>query len=161
MVLTRIIFIKSYQCKQFMKQLLPFLLLALVLITACESTQTPQPFVSPPQIERPVQPPTSVETPSPPAPSNVKEFTIRAFQYGFEPNLIEVKKGDKVIIHAFSSDTTHGFNIPIYNVNLVLDVPQQKTVEFIADKHGSFNFRCSIPCGHGHSGMQGTLVVRE
>ncbi|MFA4887819.1 MAG: cupredoxin domain-containing protein [Candidatus Nanoarchaeia archaeon] len=148
-----------------MKQLLSFLLLALVLITACETTPTPQPFVSPPQVEKPVQPPTSIEPTSPPtqpsSTSTVKEFTIRAFQYGFEPNLIEVKKGDKVIIHAFSSDTTHGFNIPIYNVNLVLDGPEKKTVEFIADKHGSFHFRCSIPCGHGHSGMQGTLVVRE
>ena len=38
---------------------------------------------------------------------------------------------------------------------------ETKKVEFVADKAGTFSFRCSVPCGSGHQLMQGTLVVLE
>jgi cytochrome c oxidase subunit 2 len=34
------------------------------------------------------------------------------------------------------------------------------TAEFVASKKGTFSYRCSIPCGHGHGGMEGTLIVQ-
>ena len=91
----------------------------------------------------------------------IKEFTVRAFQYNFEPNTIEVNKGDKVIIRAFSSDVPHGFTLADFNVNLKLDSPEKKTVEFIADKAGTFTFGCTVPCGAGHTTMKGTFIVKE
>jgi cytochrome c oxidase subunit 2 len=33
------------------------------------------------------------------------------------------------------------------------------TVEFVADKAGTFTFSCSVYCGKGHRGMKGELVV--
>ena len=90
-----------------------------------------------------------------------KEFTVRAFQYGFEPNILEVNKGDKVIITGYSSDVPHSLTLSEFNVDLKLNNPEKKTVEFIADKTGTFTFRCRVPCGHGHSTMQGTFIVKE
>jgi cytochrome c oxidase subunit II len=35
------------------------------------------------------------------------------------------------------------------------------TLEFVADKAGTFGFSCSEYCGSGHSSMRGRLVVAE
>lgn len=90
---------------------------------------------------------------------DVKEFRVKAFQFGFDPGTIEVNQGDKVIITAYSVDVPHGLSIPGYSVNLYLDGLREQTVEFIADKKGTFSFGCSVPCGVGHSSMGGQLVV--
>ena len=90
----------------------------------------------------------------------IKEFTVRAFQFGFDPNVIEVNKGDKVIINAYTSDVPHGFAINGYGIDLSLYTSKPQTVEFIADKPGTFTFYCSIPCGRGHGAMRGKFIVK-
>ena len=35
------------------------------------------------------------------------------------------------------------------------------SVEFTADKAGTFEFRCPTMCGQGHMNMKGTLIVTE
>ena len=89
----------------------------------------------------------------------VKEFTVRAFQFGYDPATIEVNKGDRVVIHAYSDDVPHGLRIPDFGVQMSIYDSTPVTAEFIADKSGEFSFSCSIPCGHGHKGMSGMLVV--
>jgi cytochrome c oxidase subunit 2 len=91
----------------------------------------------------------------------LKEFNVVAFQWGYEPSTITVNKGDKVRITATSRDVPHGFAINEYGVNLYLDGKTPKTVEFIADKAGTFTIYCNIPCGQGHSSMRGRLIVTE
>lgn len=90
----------------------------------------------------------------------LKEFNVKAFQWGYEPDTITVNKGDKVRIIAESLDTPHGFAIDEYGVNLYLDGLRSKTAEFVADKTGTFTFYCNVPCGSGHENMQGKLIVR-
>ncbi len=91
---------------------------------------------------------------------NVKEFTIKAFQFGYDPSIIRVNLGDKVKITAFSEDVSHGLNIPDFGVNMFLsDDSTPQTVEFIANKKGTFTFYCSVFCGSGHSSMKGELIV--
>ncbi len=90
----------------------------------------------------------------------VKEFNVQAFRFGFNPSAIEVNKGDKVKITLTSSDTTHGFSISEYSISETISPGQTKTVEFTADKEGTFAFFCSVYCGSGHGGMRGTLIVR-
>jgi len=90
----------------------------------------------------------------------VKEFTVRAFQFGYDPAVLEVNLGDKVKINAYTSDIPHGLAIPQFGVNMQLRGKNQVTTEFVADKAGTFTFYCSIPCGRGHGSMQGTLVVK-
>ena len=90
---------------------------------------------------------------------NVKEISITARQWGFDPNPIVVNKGDKVKLNIKSIDVTHGFSLPDFGINSKLNPGQTTTVEFTADKTGTFTFFCSVQCGEGHSNMKGTLIV--
>ncbi len=96
-------------------------------------------------------------TASPP----VKEFSIVAKQFEFTPSTITVKKGDNVIIRLTSADVKHGFSLPGFNISKEVDAQTPVTIEFVADKTGTFEFRCSVPCGEGHSEMTGQLAVEE
>ena len=58
-----------------------------------------------------------------------------------------------------SIDVTHGFSLPDFSINSRLNPGQTTTVEFTADKTGTFTFFCSVQCGEGHSNMKGTLIV--
>ncbi|MAG38869.1 cytochrome C oxidase subunit II [Candidatus Woesearchaeota archaeon] len=91
----------------------------------------------------------------------VKEFIITAFQFGYNPSILEVDKGDLVRIIASSRDVSHGLAIPLFGVNLYLGSDgSEQTVEFLADKEGTFTFYCSVSCGSGHGRMSGQLIVR-
>ncbi len=93
------------------------------------------------------------------AQSAVKEFTLTAKNWAFDPPLITVKQGDKVKLNVKSIDVTHGFAIPEFNVKVDLLPNKEETIEFVADKKGEFTFFCSVICGEGHKNMKGKLVV--
>lgn len=88
-----------------------------------------------------------------------KEFLITAKQWSFSPSVIKVKKGDKVVLKLTSTDVAHGFSLPDFGVDEKFDKGETKTVEFTADKVGTFTFNCNVPCGAGHKAMTGTLIV--
>ncbi|MBI5065157.1 cupredoxin domain-containing protein [Candidatus Woesearchaeota archaeon] len=90
----------------------------------------------------------------------LKEFYVEAFNWGFKPKTIEVNQGDRVKITAKSDDVDHGLAISAYGINIKLTPGKEETVEFIADKKGTFPFYCSVFCGQGHREMTGTLVVK-
>lgn len=92
--------------------------------------------------------------------ADVKEFTITAKQFAFEPSTIEVRKGDKVRLIITSQDVTHGFSIPEYGINERLEPGKPVTIEFTADKEGTFTTFCSVFCGAGHGNMKGKLIVK-
>ena len=100
----------------------------------------------------------------PPAPGQqpaVKEFMIEATLWQFSPSTITVNKGDVVKLTLKNVEGVHGIYVPDYNVSLKADAGETKSVEFTADKAGTFPFRCNIMCGEGHREMTGTLVVNE
>ena len=86
--------------------------------------------------------------------NNVKEFNVRAFQFGYEPNTITVNNGDTVRINIDNSDVLHGIRIPDLNVR------GNEFVEFVAVKSGTFKWYCTNYCGDGHMAMNGMLVVK-
>ncbi len=97
-----------------------------------------------------------------PAESNAgtrKEFIITAKQWAFSPNSITVKKGDTVVLKLTSADVAHGLSLPEFGVDAKVNPGETKTVEFVADKAGTFTFTCNVPCGAGHKAMTGTLIV--
>ena len=49
--------------------------------------------------------------------------------------------------------------LPKFNVNIPVMRGTENTAEFMADKAGTFAFRCGVPCGPGHGSMLGKLVV--
>ena len=76
--------------------------------------------------------------------------------------VIEVAKGDLVVLKLRSSDVTHGFSLKAYGIYLAEGINPGKTVyvSFRADKTGTFIFSCNVYCGAIHQNMQGTLVVK-
>ncbi len=96
-----------------------------------------------------------------PSEGAVKAFLIVARQWGFEPGTITVSKGDRVHLTITSKDVTHGFTIKEYAIAEKIIPGKTSNVEFVADKVGTFSFFCSVPCGKGHTGMNGQLIVRE
>lgn len=91
----------------------------------------------------------------------VKMFSIRSY---FAPGEIEVQQGDSVIIHVTNGeqerDMLHGFGIAGYNINLVMDPGETKTLRIRADKPGVFPFYCTNFCSAMHQEMQGYLLVK-
>jgi nitrite reductase (NO-forming) len=91
--------------------------------------------------------------------SNVKEFTIVSKGLNFAPNEIKVNAGDTVRVTYKNTVGTHDWTIDEFNAKTkLLDAGQEETVEFVADKAGSFEFYCSVP-GHRKAGMKGNLIV--
>ncbi len=91
--------------------------------------------------------------------SSVKEFTVVAKNWVFEPGTITVNKGDTVKMTVTSIDVAHGFALPDFGVNERLEAGEEVTIEFVADKTGEFTFFCNVFCGSGHREMKGKLVV--
>lgn len=89
----------------------------------------------------------------------IKEFSVTAKSWAFDPAIITVKQGDKVKLTIKSVDVTHGFALPDFNVKVDLTPNKEEVVEFIADKKGEYTFFCSVMCGAGHRDMTGKLVV--
>ena len=151
-----------------MKKVVLLVVLSIFLISAC-SRQNPEDFVGQgsevPQQETSSQQEAAPEASQPGAPTSadaadVKEFRITAKQFSFEPSTIEVNKGDKVRLVITSMDVPHGFSIAEYKINERLDVGKSATIEFTADKEGTFTDFCSVFCGSGHSNMKGKLIVK-
>ena len=74
---------------------------------------------------------------------------------------LKANVGDRVIITVVNGDPVeHDFVIPDLNVHSghLMTQGEEKTVEFVADKVGSFKYICSIP-GHEQIGMTGTFEV--
>jgi len=100
--------------------------------------------------------------------ANIKEFVIESYteiidgKYypKFSPNEITVNKGDKVRIKITNIKGTHDFKIDEFGVYTETPLNQEMTVEFIADKSGSFEYYCTKP-GHRQNGHWGTLKVLD
>src|SRR3989344_6400718 len=95
-----------------------------------------------------------------PVTSTVKEFKIEAKQFEFVPSTITVNEGDTVRLIVTSTDTEHGIGIPEFDVSLKVDAGKTETVEFVADKKGTYSMNCNVFCGSGHRNMKGTLIVK-
>ncbi|HLY59181.1 MAG TPA: cupredoxin domain-containing protein [Terriglobia bacterium] len=87
------------------------------------------------------------------------EITVVARKFEFNPNVITVKQGDRVRLVITASDRDHGFKLEAFKVDQELKKGQPTSIEFTADKAGSFPFQCSDFCGLGHGKMKGKLVV--
>ena len=106
----------------------------------------------------------------------VQVITVTAKKYEFAPSPIRVKQGTKVRLTITALDHAHGFKIsPVAEggttggeSGLVFSSPQDctkiekgqtATVEFVAQKAGTYHFRCCVVCGFHHRSMKGELMV--
>jgi heme/copper-type cytochrome/quinol oxidase subunit 2 len=118
-----------------------------------------------------VSPSNTTQLTQPNSNGQIKDINMKAESWRFTPNIIEVNKGDLVRLHFTTAQDEvalyngHGFGIEGYNVNAFLLKGTQQTVEFIADKPGTFTFRCTSFCSapeaaiENHFNMVGKLIV--
>jgi len=93
------------------------------------------------------------------------EFTVVNIEYEgtkvFVPSTLVVHKGDtvkiKVINNIKSEPPNHGFAIPDFKIEEVVNRGETKTVEFTADKVGVFDIQCQLHPAHVH----GQLIVLQ
>ncbi len=91
--------------------------------------------------------------------TEVHEIRMTAKKYAFTPNVINVRKGERVRLIVTALDREHGFKLAAFGIDQKLMKGVPTTIEFTADKTGTFRFSCSVFCGIGHRHMRGKLVV--
>lgn len=110
--------------------------------------------------------------PAPPA-EGTQVINVTAKKYEFDPSPIRVKQGSRVQLKITASDHVHGFKISDVPEGggsaglsfaagsdcMRIEKGQTATVEFVAQKPGTYSFRCCVHCGWHHRGMKGELVV--
>lgn len=155
-----------------MRKIILLVILSIFLVSACAQKQMENPDnlvghgsdvpgqETASSQQEAVQEASQPEAPQPTDAAKVKEFKITARQFSFEPGIIEVNEGDKVRLVITSMDIPHGFSITEYGINKRLDVGKPATIEFTADKKGTFTAFCSVFCGSGHGNMKGKLIVK-
>ena len=135
-----------------------FLILVVIVV--------PKLFSSPENAEAPM---TAITTPTETIPT--AEITpvdvvngaisVEAGSFYYKPNLIRVKKGEKIKLTLNSVSMMHDFNIDELGVKVpVTKSGSSSTVEFTASKVGEFQFYCSVG-NHRAMGQVGTLIVTE
>lgn len=93
------------------------------------------------------------------AQSESNEIKVTAKKFEFSPSAVHVKKGDHVKLVITAADHDHGFKLDAFQIDQMLKKGEATTVEFTADRVGTFPFECSHFCGMGHKKMKGELVV--
>jgi nitrous-oxide reductase len=89
---------------------------------------------------------------------------MTAIRSHFNPERVEVKKGEHVVWHLTNiertQDATHGFAISGYNINLSMEPGEASTFEFVADEPGVFPYYCTEFCSALHLEMAGYFLVK-
>jgi heme/copper-type cytochrome/quinol oxidase subunit 2 len=88
--------------------------------------------------------------PAQPITPQERTFRIDARQYAYSPSELDVNTGDTVTLQLISNDVVHGLYVDSYDISLEADPGQAATLTFVADKPGSFRFRCNVTCGAMH-----------
>lgn len=90
----------------------------------------------------------------------VKDIYIKGTNWNFAVTGESINQGDVVRLHITGSEGVHGIAIPGLGVNSnPIPVGEERTIEFVASKSGSFEYFCNVPCGEGHNKMRGQLTV--
>jgi cytochrome c oxidase subunit II len=115
-----------------MKRYLPVLLLALPFVVALT--------------------PVAADTP------RTIDVTVSRFQ--FSPDVIELKRGEKVRLNIVSVDGSHGFEVKELGLQARIASGKTVTLDVMPNEVGSFEIKCSEYCGSGHSQMKARLIVK-
>jgi cytochrome c oxidase subunit 2 len=91
---------------------------------------------------------------------NRREITLTARNYQFSPSRIEVGKDDLVKLTVQSEDNAYSVTIDEYRVSRRVPAGGSTTLEFRADRAGTFAFYSNLTNDARHAQMRGELVVR-
>ena len=93
--------------------------------------------------------------------NNLEIINIEGKNFEFTLKEIRVKKGDKVRIDFTSTQGFHDWVVDEFNAKTKqINTGNNSSVEFVADKTGTFEYYCSVG-NHRVQGMVGKLIVEE
>jgi heme/copper-type cytochrome/quinol oxidase subunit 2 len=92
---------------------------------------------------------------------NKREITLTARNYRFSPSRIEVAQDDLVKLTVQSEDNAYSVTIDEYRVSRRVPAGGSTTLEFRADRAGTFAFYSNLTNDARHAQMKGELVVRS
>ncbi|MCP4357824.1 MAG: Sec-dependent nitrous-oxide reductase [Chloroflexi bacterium] len=94
---------------------------------------------------------------------NNVEIWMTAVRSHFTPEHVEIQQGDHVTWHITNVerayDATHGFALPLYNINLSIEPGEAVTFEFDATEDGVYSYYCTEFCSALHLEMTGYMMV--
>jgi heme/copper-type cytochrome/quinol oxidase subunit 2 len=91
---------------------------------------------------------------------NRREITLTARNYRFSPARIEVAQDDLVKLTVQSEDNAYSVTIDEYRVSRRVPAGGSTTLEFRADRAGTFAFYSNLTNDARHAQMRGELIVR-
>ena len=86
-------------------------------------------------------------------------FDLDARQFAYSPSVLSVAAGDTVTINLRSMDVVHGLYLDGYGLSMQAEAGHTSTLTFVANRSGTYRFRCSVTCGPMHPFMIGELHV--
>ena len=90
---------------------------------------------------------------------NRREFTLVARDYRFSPSRLEVTQDDLVKLTVQSEDVAYSVTIDEYRLSRRVPAGGSTTIEFRADRVGTFPFYSNMTSDARHAEMRGELVV--
>lgn len=94
------------------------------------------------------------------AQTSERVIKITAHKFAYEPNEIQLKLGEPVVLELTSKDVTHGFNLPDLGLRADLEPGETTRVRLVPEKAGTFEFHCDNFCGFDHESMSATITVQ-
>jgi len=88
-----------------------------------------------------------------------KTIEVRAKRFAFEPETLQLVRGEPVVLSFRSLDVNMGFKCPDLGVRADIFPDRTTEIRFTPDKAGRFDFYCDVFCGDDHENMTGTVVV--
>ena len=79
--------------------------------------------------------------------ATVYDFQITSRKYEFGPSSLRVKKGDHLRLVIVALDHDHGFRLDEFHINKKIERGKTVTVDFTADKAGTFHFAARTSVG--------------
>src|SRR5690606_31724305 len=89
---------------------------------------------------------------------NRREFTITAKDFRFAPERLEVTQDDLIKLTIQSQDVAYSLTIDEYRVSRRIPAGGTTTLEFRADRTGTFTFYSNLTNDARHQQMRGQLI---
>ena len=90
-----------------------------------------------------------------------KDIKMTAENWRWIPSVIRVQQGTLVRVEVQNYDAPHRFDLKALGLKVALQENETTKFEFVAEKVGTFRWKCGRPCGNGCPKMTGELVVSE
>ena len=91
---------------------------------------------------------------------NRRDVALTAHDYRFSPDRLEVAQDDLVKLTIRSQDVAYSVTIDEYRISKRVPAGGVTTLEFRADRAGTFTFYSNLTTDSRHTAMRGQLVVR-